>query len=96
MKYIVSVLAGALLSSSAWAQHEIDLQKASNPPLNYLNLGNAGPVGNEIRVNNIYMEIGGKPVLPVMGEFHYVRTDHRYWRDTLLKMKASGVDMVAT
>ena len=33
---------------------------------------------------------GGVPQLPVMGEFHYNRLDHRYWKDALLKMKSTG------
>ncbi len=42
------------------------------------------------------MEESGIPQLPVMGEIHYNRMDQRYWRDALLKMKASGIDIVAT
>jgi hypothetical protein len=58
-------------------------------------MGNPGPGGKEILVNNLYMTIGGKPVLPVMGEFHHERYDKRYWRDVLLKMKAGGVNIVS-
>lgn len=42
------------------------------------------------------MEENGIPQLPVMGEFHYSRMNPEYWRDALLKMKASGVNIVAT
>lgn len=38
----------------------------------------------------------GKPWLPVMGEFHYARYPHAYWRDEINKMKACGVDIVAS
>ena len=37
----------------------------------------------------------GKPWLPVMGEIHYSRYPHRYWREELAKMKAGGVEIVA-
>jgi hypothetical protein len=96
MKYSYIALASLLCSTAVHAQYQMDLQHVGTVPLNYLNKESIGPKGKEIRVNNIYMEEGGKPVLPVMGEFHYVRMDHRYWRDALLKMKASGVNMVAT
>ncbi len=96
MKYRYIALACLLCSTAVRAQYQMDLQHVGTVPLNYLNKEPIGPKGKEIRVNNIYMEEGGKPVLPVMGEFHYVRMDHRYWRDALLKMKASGVNMVAT
>lgn len=96
MKYSYIALVTLLCSTGVHAQYQMDLQHVGTVPLNYLNKESIGPKGEEIRVNNIYMEEGGKPVLPVMGEFHYVRMDHRYWRDALLKMKASGVNMVAT
>ncbi|MBR6941420.1 MAG: beta-galactosidase [Clostridia bacterium] len=38
----------------------------------------------------------GKPILPVMGEFHFSRYPHRYWREELEKMKAGGVEIVST
>ncbi|MCY4780036.1 beta-galactosidase [Sphingobacterium sp. UT-1RO-CII-1] len=95
-KYLYITVASLLYASTGFAQYDMDLRKSGNTPLTYLDLGNPGPKGKEIRVNNLYMEEGGKPIFPVMGEFHYVRMDHRYWRDALLKMKASGIDMVST
>jgi hypothetical protein len=59
-------------------------------------MGHPGPAGKEIEINSLYMTIGGKAVLPVMGEFHFSRYDHRYWRENLLKIKASGIDIVST
>lgn len=85
-----------LLANSAFAQYSLDLSGVAAPEIKYLHLGNSGPQGKEIRVNNLYMEEGGVPQLPVMGELHYNRMDERYWRDALLKMKASGVNIVAT
>jgi hypothetical protein len=38
----------------------------------------------------------GSPVIPVMGEIHYSRTNPAQWRDSLLKMKAGGITTVAT
>lgn len=38
----------------------------------------------------------GKPWLPVMGEFHYSRYPRSEWRRELQKMRACGVDIVAT
>lgn len=91
---LLSFLSAVAISTTA--QYKIDLNKVMPPSIHYLELGNPGPAGKEIRVNNLYMDIGGVPQLPVMGEFHYSRMDPRYWRDTLLKMKASGVNIVAT
>ena len=92
------ILLSALLfaAGSIFAQYKIDLGKVTPPTVKYLQLGHSGPAGKEIRINNLYLEEGGIPQLPVMGEIHYNRMDHRYWRDALLKMKASGINIVAT
>ncbi len=87
----------SLLITSVHGQYSVNLKQngpvvASEP----LRMGNPGASGKEINVNNLYMTIGGKVVLPVMGEFHFSRYDHRFWRDALLKMKSSGVNIVAT
>lgn len=83
-------------AGNIFAQYKIDLGKVTPPTVKYLQLGHSGPVGKEIRINNLYLEEGGIPQLPVMGEIHYNRMDSRYWRDALLKMKASGINIVST
>lgn len=96
MKTLITI---CLLSTSAYiaeAQHKINLSEITPPTINYLELGHTGPAGKEIRINNLYMEEGGIPQLPVMGEFHYSRMHPQYWRDALLKMKASGINIVST
>ena len=92
------ILLSALLfaAGSIFAQYKIDLGKVTPPTVKYLQQGHSGPVGKEIRINNLYLEDGGFPLVSVMGEIHYNRIDSRYWRDALLKMKASGIDIVAT
>ena len=93
-----AILFSALLLNAAAlsAQYKIDLSTITPPSIEYLKMGNAGPQGKEIRVNNLYMDEGGVPQLPVMGEFHYSRMNPEYWKDALLKMKASGIHIVAT
>ena len=97
MKNIISVFGLALLCSSpAYAQYKMELDKVATPQLNYIKMGHPGAKGQEIRINNLYWEEAGKPKFPVMGEFHYNRMDERYWRESLMKMKASGIDIVST
>jgi beta-galactosidase len=63
----------------------------------YFKLGTTtNPAGHEISVNSRSVLFDGQPVFPVMGEFHYSRVPQAEWRDELLKMKAGGVDIVAT
>lgn len=54
------------------------------------------PGGAMLTVNSRYIEINGKPVLPVMGEFHSSRYPAADWEQELLKMKAAGVNVVST
>ena len=57
---------------------------------------NRTPDGSMMTVNNQYLMRNGKPWLPVMGEFHYSRYPEANWEEEILKMKASGVDIIAT
>lgn len=84
------------LSMNLNAQYKINLSDRDYPTLEKLKLGHPGSKDKAIEINNLYMTIGGKPVLPVMGEFHFSRFDHNFWEDTLLKMKSSGVNIIAT
>ena len=43
--------------------------------------------------DNISLKQDNKRWFPVMGEIHYSRYPHEYWRESLLKMKAGGVDV---
>ena len=62
----------------------------------HLKMGGANPDGREINANNLYFTIAGKPVLPVMGEFHFSRYPREYWEEEILKMKACGINIIAT
>jgi beta-galactosidase len=54
------------------------------------------PKGDVIGVTARYLTMNGKPWLPVMGEFHFSRVPAAQWEDEILKMKAAGVNIVAT
>ena len=63
----------------------------------YFKLGTTkNPAGHEINLNSRSLLFDGQPVFPVMGEMHYSRVPQAEWREELLKMKAGGVDIVAT
>ena len=57
--------------------------------------GGTGPSGT-LAVNSRCVERDGRPWLPVMGEFHYSRCPADEWADELRRMRAGGVDIVAT
>jgi beta-galactosidase len=54
------------------------------------------PDGRTITVDSRSLRLDGRPWTPVMGEFHYARYPETEWREELLKMKAGGLDIVAT
>lgn len=49
-----------------------------------------------ITVNARHLTRGGRPWLPVSGEFHFSRYPAAEWRDELLKMRAGGITVVST
>jgi len=54
------------------------------------------PDGSTITLDSQNLLRDGRPWMPVMGEFHYSRYPESEWREELLKMKAGGIDIVAT
>lgn len=54
------------------------------------------PQGVTFEVDSKGFVIGGKRVLPVMGEIHYSRVPAKDWRREIRKMKAGGITIVST
>lgn len=52
--------------------------------------------GDELSANSFYFLRNNKPWFPVMGEFHFSRYPRKQWEESILKMKASGVDIIAS
>ncbi len=75
----------------------LDLTGASLPITSgHLRLGGANPQGHTIAFTNYYMLRDGVPCIPVMGEFHFARYPAALWEDALLKMRAGGIDIIAS
>lgn len=56
---------------------------------------NVNPKGVKLDLNNYFLRMGGKAVLPVMGEIHYSRYPRAEWEQALLQMKAAGINVIA-
>lgn len=61
-----------------------------------LRLGGTNPDGVTIGFTNYYMEFSGKPFIAICGEFHYSRYPETEWEAELVKMKMSGINVIAT
>src|SRR5664279_5496105 len=62
----------------------------------YVEGAHVAPNGASIELNSRYLIRDGKPWLPVMGEIHYTRVPEQDWEEEILKMKAGGVQIIAT
>ncbi|HSV16085.1 MAG TPA: beta-galactosidase, partial [Tepidisphaeraceae bacterium] len=91
------VATAAEAPASAPVGLSIDLSHPIPPPITgQLKMGGKNPAGVEINANSRYLTLGGKPWVPVMGEFHFTRYPHEEWERELLKMKAGGITLVST
>jgi beta-galactosidase len=74
-----------------------DVSHLPPPTHDLIPLGTAtNPAGAKLTADGTSLLLDGRPWLPAMGEFHYSRYPQDQWRDELLKMKAGGIDVVAT
>ncbi|MYM24126.1 glycoside hydrolase family 35 [Duganella sp. FT135W] len=94
-----ALIAGVLAAGAVGADTlTIDASAPTPAPLKAaLRLGSAvAPNGDTLGANARYLTRNGAPWLPVMGEFHYTRTPATQWEAELRKMKAAGIDIVAS
>nr|WP_315257640.1 beta-galactosidase [uncultured Duganella sp.] len=99
LRTCAALVAGALAAAAANADTlSIDASAATPAPLAAaLRLGSAtAPNGDTLGANARYLTRNGAPWLPIMGEFHYSRTPASMWEAELRKMKAAGIDIVAS
>jgi beta-galactosidase len=96
----IANVAFALIACSAAAAPQSYPIDITAPPKavtrSHLDLGGTGPDGHSIAVNSYYIEKDGKPFIPIVGEFHFSRYPAQEWEDELRKMKAGGINIVAT
>ncbi len=72
-------------------------QPASPPSPAAFHGGTAKSVtGQVLGLNSSYLTRNTEPWLPVMGEFHFTRYPRAQWEEEILKMKAAGVQIIAT
>ena len=78
-------------------QHQVTLPpKVDFVKNNHFKQGShIGPDGKDLSLNNFFLTLSGKPILPIMGEIHYSRYPKAEWEEALLKMKAAGIQVIA-
>lgn len=61
-----------------------------------LDMGDAPSTAERIELTDRYVTIDGEPWIPVMGEYHFSRDLPENWERELRKMKAGGINVLAT
>ncbi len=87
-----------LLAATSLAAAPLTVMLApSAAPESGFKLGTAAnPAGVTIATDSQCLLRDGQPWTAIMGEYHYSRYPAAEWREELLKMKAGGIDIVAT
>ncbi len=78
--------------------YKIDISQNNFPIIsNHLSLGkHTNAKGESLDANSLYFIKNGKPWFPAMGEFHFSRFPKEQWESSILKMKACGINVIAT
>ena len=100
MKKLVSLfpmLSLIVLSISAQKTYTVNINLPEKEIIRgHLDLGGKNHEGIEISVNSYFVEKEGKPFFPIVGELHYARYPEACWEESILKMKAGGINVIAT
>jgi hypothetical protein len=101
MKNLLRLPLMALAAFSAAAvcgqDHTASVTKSSPALTAGFNMGaSRSPDGSTLTLDSSSLILDGRRWTPAMGEFQYSRYPQAEWREELLKMKAGGIDIVAT
>lgn len=95
--FFVFFLLTVVLGTTAQTSYKVAINQPEKEPLRgHLDLGGSNPSGDSVSVNSDYIEINWKPFIPVIGEFHFSRYPEACWEESLLKMKAGGINVIAS
>ncbi len=79
-------------------EHKLDFTKARELKIHKLSekFWGTNPNGGELGFTNYYMMVDGKAFFAISGECHFSRVPENQWEDTVFKMKAGGLNVIAT
>lgn len=70
--------------------------RETRQPLTRPAMSNERDRHHRIALTNRYVELDGRPAVPVSGELHFSRVPRSQWRERLLLMRSGGVTVVST
>lgn len=83
-------------TTTTGARYRVDLPRPTDPVAAALDMGDGADTARRIEVTDRYLSRDGRPWIPVMGEYHFVRDHREVWERELRKMRAGGIDVLAT
>ncbi|MXV52295.1 hypothetical protein GS399_15055 [Pedobacter sp. HMF7647] len=99
-KLFALMLIQLLFVHSSFAQvreFKLDISKVQPIAPNELTeLSGSDPSGNKLSANSYYISKNLVPFIPVTAEFHFSRYPEQYWDESIKKIKAGGVNTIAT
>ncbi len=98
-KKILFYIISTTFVSGAFSQttYTVDINQPEKEIIRgHLDLGGKSKSGEDIEVNSYYIEKNGKAFIPIVGEFDYCRYPEQYWEESIRKIKAGGVNVIAT
>ena len=97
LRSVAMVLLLASGISKAVAGYSVSVSPPAAPQTKGYRMGSAtSPDGSILTFDSRSFLLNGHRWTPVMAEFHYSRLPDTEWREELLKIKAGGIDVVAT
>lgn len=86
----------ATTTTQTATRYRVDLPRPAAATPSGLDLGDPVGVGRRIEVTDRYLSRDGRPWIPVMGEYHFVRDRRDVWERELRTMRSGGIDVLAT
>ena len=78
-------------------QYSIDARNIKNPIYPCpIKMGGKNANGQMLSIGNYYLSLNGKPFFGICGEAHFSRMNRELWEDEIIKMKAGGLNIIAT
>lgn len=78
-------------------QYSIDARNIKNPIYPCpIQMGGKNANGQMLSIGNYYLSLDGKPFFGICGEAHFSRMNRELWEDEIIKMKAGGLNIIAT
>ena len=94
---LLLILSGYVCHLNAQTTYSINIDVPEKEIIRgHLDLGGSNPSGDSISVNSYFIELNGEAFFPVIGEFHFSRYPSKYWEESIQKMKAGGINTIAT